>query len=428
MQLTHKIMLKSTPEQAAYFKKAAGTCRFVWNWALAKWREQYAAGKKPNAMALKKQFNAVKYQEFPWLKEMHRDSHAQPFAYLAKAWQRFFSEIKANKPANEPRFKKKNRSRDSFYVANDKFYLTEQSIYLPKIGLVEMTEKLRFKGKILGATVSRTADRWFVAIQVDVADDQAKKKRTAHEVAGVDFGIKSAATLSTGESISSPAPLKFALRRLKMHSRSISRKIEAAKKRDLNNQSVSNNQKKSILKLSKLHARIANLRADFSHKLSTRLCRENQTIVIEDLHVAGMLRNEKLSRALNDVGFGSIRRQLEYKALRYDTKLMIADRWYPSSKLCSCCHWKNDSLTLQERSWQCKNCNAFHDRDINAAINLKRLATGTALPVASHSAMNDTGIGIISISGGKVTPVRYECGQQDTSGQEINREHICSHF
>jgi len=124
-----------------------------------------------------------------------------------------------------------------------------------------------------------------------------------------------------------------------------------------------------------------------------------------------MLKNEKLSRALSDIGFGNIRRQLEYKAVRYDTKLMIADRWYPSSKLCSQCHWKNESLTLKERSWKCDNCHALHDRDINAALNLKRLATATALPVASHSAMNDTEIEVGFILGGKVTPVRHECGQ-----------------
>ena len=322
MQLTHKIVLKPTKEQVTYFQKAAGTSRFVWNWALAKWKEQYAAGQKPHAMALKKLFNGIKYQEFPWLKEIHRDSHAQPFTYLAKAWKRFFSEIKAKKPAHEPTFKKKNRSRDAFYVANDKFYLEEKAIRLPKIGLVKMTEKLRFEGKILGATISRTANRWFVAIQVEVVDWQIKKRRRDHGTTGVDFGIKAAATLSTGESIVSPAPLKSALRRLKMRNRSMSRKMEAAKKQKLN---TSNNQKKSILKLSKLHARVANLRADFTHKLSTRLCRENQTVVIEDLHVAGMLKNERISRALSDIGFGSIRRQLEYKAFRYDTKLIIAD-------------------------------------------------------------------------------------------------------
>ena len=425
MQLTHKIALIPTQEQADYFKKAAGTSRFVWNWGLGKWNEQYQAGQKPNAMALKKQFNAIKYQEYPWLKEMHRDSHAQPFAYLAKAWNRFFSELKSNKPAHQPKFKKKNRSRDSFYVANDKFYLNETTIRLPKIGIVNMTEKLRFVGKILGATVSRTANKWFVAIQVEVPEVQAKRKRVSHHIVGVDFGINAAATLSTGEKINSPKPLKSALRRLQIRSRSLSRKIEAAKEikakqlDQSNDQRLpSNNQKKSSLKLSKLHAHIVNLRVDFTHKLTTRLCRENQAIVIEDLNVAGMLKNERLARSISDVGFGTIRRQLEYKAIRYHTQIIVADRWYASTKLCSKCDYKNESLQLSDRYWTCPNCKAFHDRDINAAMNLKRLATQAALPVASYLAMNDTEIGITSISGGKVTPVRYECGFKDASGQE----------
>jgi len=394
MQLTHKIALNPTKDQTIYFQKAAGTSRFVWNWALERWNKEYLSGKKPNAMALKKSFNAIKYQEFPWLKEMHRDSHAQPFAYLAKAWNRFFSEIKSNKPAHEPKFKKKNRCRDSFYIANDKFILNETSARLPKIGLVNIAEKLRFKGKILGATVSRTADRWFIAIQVDVPDIQAKQRRISHEITGVDFGIKAAVTLSSGESIASPRPLKSALRRLKIRGRSVSRKIEAAKKQagfkpkerlpKNTIMPVSNNRKKSSLKLAKLHARIVNLRADFTHKLTTRLCRENQAVVIEDLNVSGMLKNEKLARSISDIGFGTIRRQLEYKALRYDTKLIIADRWYPSSKLCSQCNYKNDSLTLKDREWNCRECGAIHDRDSNAAINLKRLATETALPVARY--------------------------------------------
>lgn len=112
MQLTHKIALNPNSAQIVYFQKAAGTTRFVWNWALAKWKEQYVVGQKPNAMVLKKMFNAIKYQEFPWLIEMHRDSHAQPFAYLAKAWKRFFEELKTKKVAHEPQFKKKSRSRD----------------------------------------------------------------------------------------------------------------------------------------------------------------------------------------------------------------------------------------------------------------------------------------------------------------------------
>jgi putative transposase len=400
MQLTHKIELNPTSEQQDYFQKASGTSRFVWNWALAKWNEYYESGKKPNAMALKKEFNAIKYKEYPWIKEMHRDSHAQPFAYLGRAWNRFFDEIKKHKKAHEPRFKKKNKSRDSFYVANDKFSVNEKKIRLPKIGSVEMTESLRFSGKILGATVSRRADRWFVAIQVEVHLTQAKRKRISDDIKGIDFGIKAAVTLSDGESIVSPRPLKSALRRLKIRGRSVSRKCKAAKKllglkqNELLSKGtrlpISNNRKKSSLKLAKLHARIVNLRADFTHKLTTRFCRENQTIVIEDLNVSGMLRNEKLAKAISDIGFGEIRRQLEYKAKRYDTRIIVANRFYPSSKLCSICYWKNKSLTLKERTWICQNCDTFHDRDQNAAMNLKRLATVNALPVASQLVTNDT--------------------------------------
>ena len=341
MQRTHKIALCPTPEQVDYFKRACGTARRVWNWALNEWNKQYTAGGKPNAMALKKQFNAIKYTDpqwldekgRPWLRDIHRDAHAQPFAHLAKAWERFFTDLKAGKEAHAPRFKKKGRCRDSFYVANDKFRLVGKTIRLPKIGEVAMTEELRFKGKILGATVSRTADRWFVAIQVEVSDAQFYRRRTSHEVNGIDLGIKAAATVSSGEVIEAPKPLKAALRRLEIRSRRLSRKLEAARKAagferharlpEGTRLPVSNNRQKSAAILARLYARIANIRADFTHKLTTRLCRENQALVIEDLNVKGMLENEKLARAISDVGFGMLRSQLEYKAKRYGTRFWL---------------------------------------------------------------------------------------------------------
>jgi putative transposase len=402
MQLTHKIALRPTREQKEYFNQAAGTSRFVWNWALAEWNHQYSLGSKPNGMLLKKQFNQIKYKEFPWLKEMHRDSHAQPFAYLQKAWQKFFNDLKANKPAYELKFKKKGKCRDSFYVANDKFRIQGTEIILPKVGKVGLREPLRFAGKILGATVSRTADRWFIAVQVEVNESFAYKKRVHNGTVGVDLGVSTAVTLSDGTKIASPKPLKSALRRLKIRTRKISRKVEGAKvlaglskKAPIpkgTRLSQSNNHKKCALKLAKHHARIVNLREDFTHKLTTKLCRENQAIVIEDLHVKGMLANHKLARAISDVGFGAIRRQIEYKAKRYGTKVIIAPRFYPSSRLCSVCGWYYKGLSLKERNWQCACCQTWHDRDVNAALNLKRLATITALPVANHSVMKDTAL------------------------------------
>ncbi len=378
MLLAHRIKLDPTLEQHDYFARAAGTARWVWNWALAEWQRQVAAGIRPNAMDIKRQFNRIKYLDpdwldaegQPWLRNIHRDAHAQPFANMAKAWRRYFEQRRAGKPAHPPRFKKKGRCRDAFYVANDKFRLVGAKVVLPKVGAVALCESLRWTGKIQGASVVREI--------------------------GIDLGVSCAATLSTGEKVQAPRPLKAALRRLRIRSRRQSRKLEAAETiAGINGRipkatrlPVSKNRTKGAKGLARLHARIVRVRQDFTHKLTTRLCRENQTVVIEDLNVSGMLANHKLARAISDVGFHEIRRQLRYKAARYDTKIVLADRWYPSSRLCSGCGVRKGELALGERVWTCGSCGAFHDRDVNAAINLQRLATGalaarTALPVAS---------------------------------------------
>jgi len=448
MHLSHFIRLEATPEQRAYFAQAAGTSRKVWNWGLAEWHRQSALGQRPNAMALKKQFNAIKYthpdwldaQGNPWLRAIHRDAHAQPFAHLARAWRRYFEQRKAGKRAYQPVFKRKGRCQDSFYVANDKFRLQGNQVVLPKIGLVSLAESLRLTGKIMGACVSRKADHWYLSVQVDVPEHASHLRRSGNGVVGVDLGVSAAAVLSDGEKIVAPRPLRKMLRRLRIRSRRQTRKLNAAKHAagiigpipKGVRLPVSCNRIKGKRAEARLHARIDHLRTDFNHKLTTRLCRENQAVAIEDLNVRGMLANRRLARAILDVGFYEIRRQLQYKAQRYGTMLVIADRWYPSSKLCSVCGERYGALSLGEREWRCA-CGAHHDRDVNAAINLKRLATDalaavTALPVASLTATSDTAVGILLAGGGKVTLVRYEHGQQDGSGQEEDAEHICSRF
>jgi putative transposase len=448
MLMSHRIRLDASPAQCDYFARAAGTARRVWNWALAEWQRQITAGLRPDAMALKKQFNAIKYAHpdwldtdgRPWLRTIHRDAHAQPFANLKKAWSRYFGARKAGQPGYPPRFKKKGRCRDSFYVANDKFRVEGKSAVLPKVGRVALAEALRFPGKIMGASVSREADHWFLAVQVEVPDGVAQRHRTGNGVVGVDLGVSAAATLSTGEKIAAPRPLRSALRRLRIRARRQSRKVQAAKvAAGISGSSPkgtclpkSANQVKGARRLARLHARIARVRADFTNKLTTRLCRENQAVAIEDLHVKGMLANPRLARSIADVGFHEIRRQLQYKSLRYGTVIVLADRWYPSSKLCSTCGQKNGTLTLAERVWTC-SCGTRHDRDVNAAINLQRLATGalparTALPVASPAATSGTASGMVPAAVGEVTPVRYEHGQQDGSGQEEDAAHFCARF
>lgn len=439
MQLSHRIELKPSPEQAEYFARACGTARFVWNWALAEWNRLYTAGQKPKAITLKKQFNAIKYATYPWLKDIHRDAHAQPFTYLGRAWAKFFRDIRAGQRSYAPKFKKKDKCRDSFYVANDKFSITGQTVRLPLVGQMAMTEALRFEGKILGATVSRTAQRWFISIQVEVPEHVFHCQRSGNGIVGADLGVKTAVTLSDGRTFTAPKPLKSSLRRLRIRGRRLSHKIEVAKRElksfhgphQLGRQSLPLSQRRLQFSqaLARLHARIARTRVDWTHKLTTHLCRENQTVVIEDLNVKGMLANDKLARAISDVGFGEFRRQLEYKAKRYGAKLILADRWYPSSKLCSCCGWRYEALTLNEREWTCHACDKVHDRDLNAAINLKRLATGTALPVASRPVTEDTAAGIVPAAVGKVTSVRYEAAQSGDSGrEEIVRNHFRALF
>lgn len=350
--ISHKIQLDTTVKQRSYFARAAGTSRLVYNWALEEWNRQYAAGENPTASKLKLQFNTVKYDLFPWLKDIHRDAHSQPFANLGTAFTNFFK-----KNANRPMFHKKGRN-DSFYVANDRFRVDGLRIRLPVIGWVRLAEQLRFVGRIMSATVSRTANRWFISIQVDVGDYE--RLRVADGVIGIDLGLNSLATLSTGEKIEGPRSLKSNLNRLRRASRSHSRK-----------QKGSNNRRKSASRLARIHARISNIRNDFLHKLTTRLCRENQAIAIEDLAVKNMSRNRKLARGISDAAWGEIRRQLAYKTPIFKSVLKVVDRFFPSSKRCSRCHEMKSDLQLSDRVFRCEHCGLEIDRDENAALNIR---------------------------------------------------------
>ncbi|MEN9501742.1 MAG: hypothetical protein RI964_1027, partial [Pseudomonadota bacterium] len=204
--------------------------------------------------------------------------------------------------AKYPQFKKKGKSRDSFTLTNDQFSLDGCRIRIPNLGLVRMRETLRFSGKILSATVSRTADQWFVSITVDT-DSNHLPCAENQDVVGVDLGVSTLVTLSTGEKVAGAKPHKALLSRLKRLSRSLSRKVKG-----------SANRHKAKQKLAKLHSRIANIRQDALHKLTTDLAHRFYTIGIEDLNVSGMVKNRHLSRAISDMGFFEFRRQLEYKA------------------------------------------------------------------------------------------------------------------
>lgn len=340
--------------------RAAGVARFSWNWGLGEWNRQYETHKtdpensrKPTIVSVKKQWSSVKHELFPWLKDSPANANLQPFTELGTAFRGFFEG-----KSKHPRFKKKGRCRDSFYVDNQKLRLIGKKVKLPKIGTVKMREELRFHGRILKGTVSREADRWFVSVSVEMPDGY-KRERTGDGKVGVDLGILTLATLSTGEKVANPRPLKMAIARLGRAQRAHSRKKKG-----------SANRKKSARRLAVIHQRVKNVRRDATHKLTSKLCRENQTVVIEDLYVRGMAKNRRLACSISDASFGEIRRQLEYKAPLYGSEIIVVDRFFPSSKTCSRCGHIRESIPLSQRTFTCPVCDLSMDRDLNASINL----------------------------------------------------------
>lgn len=405
MLMAHRIALEPNNAQATYLARAAGVARFAYNWALAQWTQQYEACKldaslpKPSQAALRRQLNAIKREQFPWMLEVTKNAPQMAIIQLGDAFKNFFAGR-----AKYPQFRKKGRY-ERFSLSNDQFSIDGCRIRIPHLGWVRMREALRFSGKILSATVSRVADRWFVSIAVDTPDNAHLPKAENQGAVGVDLGVSALATLSTGESIAGPKPHKALLGRLQRLSRSLSRK-----------QKGSSNRNKARAKLAKLHARIANIRSDALHQLTTSLMRRFHTIGIEDLNVRGMVKNRCLARSISDMGFFEFRRQLHYKAAMRGGQVVVADRWFASSKTCSACGHKLESLPLSVRQWKCPECGANHDRDVNAAINLKQVAESSAgdcqriqsMAVCSVTACGEEGAGLGCKTQAKPASVKQE--------------------
>jgi len=364
----HRIELRTNNKQATYFAKASGTARKAYNWALNEWQTQRQAGGKPSEAALRRQLNSIKRKEFPWMLEVTKNAPQMAIIQLGDAFKRFFA-----KQANYPTVRRKWID-DRFTLSNDQFKVDGLRIRIPHLGWVRMRESLRYEGKIVSATISRRAHKWFVSITVETKAPVTPVANENQVAVGVDLGLHHFATLSTGEKITGPKPHKALMGRLKRLSKSLSRK-----------QKKSNNRKKAKLALARLHYRITNIRRDEQHQLTTRLTNEFNVIGIEDLHVKGMMKNKRLSRSIADMGFHEFRRQLEYKSESKGIILVVADRWFASSKTCSHCRKKTASLSLTIREWTCEFCFTQHDRDINAAKNLEIMAVSSTVSACGAS-------------------------------------------
>lgn len=368
MLLGFRTQIKVKKSQLEILAKHAGTARHAWNQGLGLCQEVLAYNKInpeskikfPTAIDLHKWLVASVKVENPWYYEVSKCVGQYALRHLSDAFKDLFRKTKGF-----PKFKKKGRN-DSFTL-DGAITVNHQKIKVPVIGWLNTYERLPQGVKPKSVTISRQADRWFISFKIEVEPQDTPKHV---EAIGVDLGLLRFATLSTSEKIDSPRPYK-----------ALEKQLAKLQWRNRNKQLCSSNWKKAQIKIARLHARIGSIRKDFIHKITTKLAKSHGEIAIEDLNVSGMVQNGKLSKAISDSGFYEFRRQLEYKTKLYGSKLVLADRWFASSKTCNNCGSRKKSLSLSERVFTCSDCNFEIDRDLNAALNLVRLVQPEVTPV-----------------------------------------------
>jgi putative transposase len=365
--------------------KHAGAARFAYNWGLARRKQAYEqTGETLNAIALHRELNALKKTDLGWMYEVSKCAPQEALRDLDRAYANFFRRAKGKKGGRVsgevgfPHFKKKKRGQGSFRLTGT-IRVFEKHIQLPRLGLLRLKEAgyMPASGaKVLSATVSQRADRWFVSLQceVEIPDPQPSKK----PVCGVDLGVSRLATVSDGAVIENPKALKRNLTQIKRLQRVVSRRKKG-----------SANRKKAVSRLAKAHARVANIRNNALHQATSLLAKTKSAAVLENLNVSGMLKNHRLAQAIADVGMFEFRRQMAYKGAWYGCEVQVADRFYPSSKTCSHCSHKKLTLGLGERMYICEACGLEIDRDLNAAINLESLYLTTASSAGSNACGED---------------------------------------
>lgn len=358
----YRYELKPNASQRIHLAKHAGAARFAYNWGLALRIDLYEKEKKStNAIEQHKILNSQKAILFPWMYQVSKCAPQEALRDLDRAFKNFFRGIKQSQKVGFPKFKKKSY-QDSFRLTGA-IKVKKKEIQLPRLGSIKLKESSKVEGKILSATVGREADRWYVSLTIE--KEIPVPMPVKGEIIGVDVGLKQFATLSNEEKITAPKPLEKKLKRLKRLSKQHSRKIKGSK-----------NRKKSALKLACQHRKIRNIRKDFLHKCSTELAKTKSVIIVEDLDIKGMLQGPyHLNKSIHDVGWGEFKRMLDYKTKWYGSTLVVAPRYYPSSKKCSHCDFLNKEMPLSIRDWQCTSCHTLHDRDVNAAKNLKNYYT-----------------------------------------------------
>ncbi len=359
----YKFRLYPNATQENLINRTLGSCRFVYNHFLAVRREEWQENKvsitytKSSSLLTKLKAE----EDTKWLKEVDSMALQESLKNLDNAYQGFFK-----KRAKYPRFKSKHNRNQSYRTRNqgNGIRMEGNRINLPKIGKVRIELSQEIQGRILNATISRTASgKYYVSLCVEQDIETLLRRNGGGEV-GLDVGLKDFYTDSNDKTIDNPRTLKRLSRKLVREQRRLSKKKVGSKNRD-----------KARIRVARVHEKIANIRRDFLHKLSTQLVRENEIIAVENLNIKGMMKNHKLAKDIADVSWGEFFRQLEYKSVLYGARLLKIDTFYPSSQICHVCGEKNPLVkNLAVREWACPSCNTHHHRDGNAARNILKQA------------------------------------------------------
>lgn len=374
MLLSFKTELKPNNRQVTLFRQHCGVARHAYNFGNAvirealQLRETDKAIKVPSAFDLQKRLVAEVKSANPWYYQVSKNTPQKALADVRIAWDRCFKKI-----SKEPKFKKKSKSKDSFYLeqgskAKPAILNNGKRIKLPKIGWVLLHEPLPITATH-NCVISRTADKWFIAIKYEIEKPPVPLDRPS---VGVDIGIKELAVISDGKVFANPKAYRKASKKLKRLQRSVSRKVKGSK-----------NRAKAVRKLAKLHSRVAFIRKDAIHKLTNHLAKNHSVIKIEDLNVKAFLKNHKLAGAIADCGMYEFKRQLEYKTEKFSSQLVLVDRFFPSSQICSNCGNHRHKMPLKNRVYHCPECGHTEDRDLNAAKNIERWFEGIFIPIRS---------------------------------------------
>jgi len=372
-----KIRLEPNNKQEDLFHQHAGVSRHAYNQALSYCNELFEKGEKiPNAISLHKWLVAVVKKENNWYYKSSKCSPQEALRNLEKAFKNFHRIQKQSKYSLVdkkgrlkclPTFKKKGK-KDSFYLEGS-IKINGKYIRLPKIGWIKLSENISVDS-IKNCVIRRVSKNWFISFRTEHTVEKSNKK---HTTVGVDLGIKTFATLSNGEVFENIKPYKNAKNKLRKQHKEVNRRFVK------NAENQSNNYKKSVLKLSKTHSRTKNIRKDSIHKITTYLAKNFETVVIENLKVSNMVKNHNLASAILDVGMYEFKRQLLYKKEWYGGNVILANTFFPSSKMCSCCGNIKEVLKLSDRKYFCIKCNSTLDRDYNASKNLENLAVSSTV-------------------------------------------------